>query len=137
VIAPGPASNGKARGTTPDSPGRVLPPNLHTPWVNNSMATMNRRTPPAIIKLNTVIPKILRIAVPPIANTISTLVPEVIIAVFETAFRSSFFIFCVIAIKRGTVPIGLSTTKRAIVDLSKCSNNSELVSLSVIDLQKH
>jgi hypothetical protein len=74
------------------------------------MATMNRRTPPAIIKLNTVIPKILRIAVPPIANIIST-VPEVIIAVFESAFRSSFFIFCVIAIKRGTVPIGFSTTK--------------------------
>jgi len=45
VIAPGPA-----RGTTPDSPGRVLPPNLHTPWVNNSMAIMNRSTPPAIIK---------------------------------------------------------------------------------------
>jgi hypothetical protein len=37
---------------------------------------------------------------------------------FETAFRSSFFIFCVIAIKRGTVPIGLSTTKRAMVHLS-------------------
>jgi len=73
-----------------------------------------------------VIPKILRIAVPPIANTIST-VPEVIIGVFETAFRSSFFIFCVIAIKRGTVPIGFSTTKRAIVDFSKCSNKSELV----------
>jgi hypothetical protein len=35
--------------------------------------------------------------------------------------------FCVIAIKRGTVPIGLSTTKRAMVDLSKCSNKSELV----------
>ncbi len=90
------------------------------------LATMNRRTPPAIIKLNIVIPKILRIFVPPIANTIRT-VPEVIMAVFETALRSSFFIFSVIAIKRGTVPTGLSTTKRAMVDLSKPPNISGLV----------
>jgi hypothetical protein len=57
--------------------------------------------PPAIIKLNMVVPKILRIAVPPIANTISNVL-EVIIAVFETAFRSCFFMFCVIAIKRNS-----------------------------------
>jgi hypothetical protein len=45
---------------------------------------MNRSTPPAIIKLNIVIPKSLRIPVPAIANTTRT-IPEVIIAVFETA----------------------------------------------------
>ncbi|MFY9874014.1 MAG: hypothetical protein WAK17_30285, partial [Candidatus Nitrosopolaris sp.] len=84
----------------------------------NDMTTTNKRTPPAIIKLNIVIPKMLRISVPPTANIMRT-VPEAIMAVFETAFRSSFSIFSVIAIKRGTVPIGLSTTNRAIVDLSR------------------
>ena len=38
-------------------------------------------------------------------------------ATFETVFRSSFPIFSVSAIKRGTLPIGSITTKRAIVDL--------------------
>jgi hypothetical protein len=42
---PGPLSNGKALLTTPDSPGRAPPPNLHTQQVNNSIATMNRSTP--------------------------------------------------------------------------------------------
>jgi hypothetical protein len=107
---------------------------------------MNRSTPPAIIKLNIVIPKNLRIPVPPIANTTRT-IPEVIIAVlalldkydsnlcnkaavFETAFRSSFFKFCVIVIKRGTVPMGLSTTKSAMVDLSKSPYSNSIKKLN-------
>jgi hypothetical protein len=44
-------------------------------------------------------------------------------AVFETAFRSSFLIFSVRAINRGTLPIGSITTKRAIVDLTRLSMN--------------
>jgi hypothetical protein len=48
-------------------------------------------------------------------------IAAVMIAIFDTAFRSFFSIFSVRAINRGTLPTGSITTKRAIVDLIKFS----------------
>ncbi len=78
---------------------------------------MNKSIPPAIIKLRIMIPKMVSICVPATSNTTSN-TPEVIMAVFETAFLSSLPIFYVRAINKGTGPIGSITTKRAIVDFS-------------------
>ena len=49
------------------------------------------------------------------------------IAVDAISLSVLSFTCCVIAIKRGTVPMGLRTTKRAMVDLSKSPNKSEVV----------
>src|ERR671932_776428 len=67
-----------------------------------------------------VIPNIVSISEPAIANTLSN-IAAVMIAIFDTAFRSFFSIFSVRAINRGTLPTGSITTKRAIVDLIKFS----------------
>src|SRR5919108_2394178 len=70
-----------------------------------------------------VIPNIVSISEPAIANTVSN-AAAVMMAIFETAFLSFFSIFSVRAINRGTLPIGSITTKRAIVDLIKFSKKS-------------
>ena len=57
VIAPGPASKGNANGTIPESPEIEERPYLHSPCVINSIDIMNSNTPPAIIKLKILIPK--------------------------------------------------------------------------------
>ena len=51
VIAPGPASNGNANGTIPESPEIEEPLYLHSPCVRNSIEIINNNIPPAIIKL--------------------------------------------------------------------------------------
>src|ERR687885_1582032 len=67
-----------------------------------------------------VIPNIVSISEPAIANMVSN-IAAVMIAIFDTAFRSFISIFSVRAINRGTLPTGSITTKRAIVDLIKFS----------------
>jgi hypothetical protein len=142
-MAPGPASNGNARGTTPDSPPDELSesgirllavsvdfflifvivlglPRVHSPRVSNSIATMNKRMPPAIMKLEMVIPNILKIVVPAIANT-SNKIPVVITALEEITLRSWFEMFLVSETYKGITPIGSITTNKAIVDVrSSC-----------------
>jgi hypothetical protein len=63
-----------------------------------------------------VIQNMVSISEPAIANTVSN-AAAVMIAIFDTAFRSFFSIFSVRAINRGTLPTGSITTKRAIEDL--------------------
>ena len=75
------------------------------------------------MKLEMVIPNIVSISEPAIANTVSN-AAAVMMAIFETAFLSFFSIFSVRAINRGTLPMGSITTKRAIVDLIKFSKKS-------------
>ena len=87
-MAPGPANKGNANGTTPDS-SETVPPNLQPPCVNYSIETTNSNIPPAIIKLEMVIPKIDRICVPTAAKIINK-APVVITVVFSTVFRSFF-----------------------------------------------
>jgi len=87
VMDPGPASRGNARGTTPESSRRMSYPNLHAPWVSSSIDTINRSIPPAIMKLNTSIPKMAKICVPAIANTKSNM-PAVTVAVWDIDLRS-------------------------------------------------
>ena len=118
-MAPGPANKGNANGTTPDSSDTV-PPNLQPPCVSNSIETTKSNIPPAIIKLEIVIPKIDRICVPTAAKIINK-APAVITVVFITVLRSFFCIFCVMFANKGIIPIGLITTKRAIVDLKRSS----------------
>ena len=90
-MAPGPANKGNANGTTPDS-SETVPPNLQPPCVNYSIETTNSNIPPAIIKLEMVIPKIDRICVPKAAKIINK-APAVITVVFSTVFRSFLFAF--------------------------------------------
>ena len=59
---------------------------------------MNKSIPPAIMKLEIVIPKMVRICVPAIANT-NNRIPVVIIALEVTVFLSFFDIFLVSEIK--------------------------------------
>ena len=50
VMAPGPASNGKANGTIPESADIEELLNLHSPCVRNSIEIINNNIPPATIK---------------------------------------------------------------------------------------
>jgi hypothetical protein len=68
-----------------------------------------------------VIPNIVIISEPDIANVVSNATAAVMTAIFDTAFRSFFSIFSVRAINRGTLSTGSITTKRATVDLIKFS----------------
>jgi hypothetical protein len=79
---------------------------------------MNKSMPPAIIKLEIVIPKMLSICVPATANT-SNRIPVVIIALEVTVFRSSFEMFLVSETNNGITPIGSITTNKAIVEVMR------------------
>src|ERR671918_2372542 len=91
---------------------------VNSPLVIRSIATMNKSIPPAIIKLEIVIPKIVRICVPAIANT-NNRIPTVIIALEVTFFLSFFDIFLVSEINNGITPIGSITTNKAIVEVMR------------------
>jgi hypothetical protein len=65
---------------------------VNSPLVISSIATMNKSIPPAIRKLEIVIPKIVRICVPAIANT-NNRIPVVIIALEVTVFPSFLDMF--------------------------------------------
>src|SRR5918996_6316433 len=91
---------------------------VHSPLVINSIATMNRSVPPAIMKLEIVIPKIVRICVPAIANT-NNRIPVVIIALEVTVFLSFFDLFLVRDINNGIIPIGSIITNKAIVEVMR------------------
>ena len=73
------------------------------------------------MKLEMVIPNILRIVVPAIANT-SNKIPVVITALEEITLRSWFEMFLVSETYKGITPIGSITTNKAIVDVrSSCT----------------
>jgi hypothetical protein len=93
-------------------------PKVHSPRVSNSIATINKRIPPAIKKLEMVTPKILRIVVPAIANT-SNKIPAVITALEEITLRSLYGMFLVSETYKGITPIGSITTNKAIVDVRR------------------
>jgi hypothetical protein len=93
-------------------------PKVHSPRVSNSTATINKRIPPAIIKLEMVIPNILRIVVPAIANT-SNKIPVVITALEEITLRSLFDMFLVSETYKGITPIGSITTNNAMVEVRR------------------
>jgi hypothetical protein len=93
-------------------------PNVHSPRVSNSIATINNRIPPAIMKLDMVTPNILRIVVPAIANT-SNKIPVVITALEEITLRSLFDTFLVSETYKGITPIGSITTNNAMVDVRR------------------
>ena len=91
VMAPGPANKGNAKGTTTES-SETVPPNLQPPCVNNSIETTKSNIPPAIIKLEKVIPKIERICVPQAAKIINR-APAGMIVDLGTILCSFFCIF--------------------------------------------
>ena len=93
-------------------------PKVHSPRVSNSIATMNKRISPAIMKLEMVTPNMLRIVVPAIANT-SSRIPVVITALEETTLRSWLGMFLVSETYKGITPIGSITTKKAMVDVTR------------------
>jgi hypothetical protein len=70
------------------------------------------------MKLEIVIPKMVRICVPAIANT-NNRIPVVIIALEVTVFLSFFDLFLVRDINNGIIPIGSITTNKAIVEVMR------------------
>jgi hypothetical protein len=80
------------------------------------VATMNKSIPPAIMKLEIVIPKMVSICVPATANT-NNRIPVVIIALEVTVFLSFLERFLVNEINNGTTSIGSITTNKAIVEV--------------------
>ena len=115
VIDPGPANNGKAIGTTPISSLTLLT-NLHSPYVNNSIAIINNNVPPAIMKLNIVIPNNPKIWVPATPKR-SNNAAAVIIAVLDTVLCAAFSNFFVNAMNKGMLPMGSITTNNAMTDV--------------------
>src|ERR687898_964922 len=91
---------------------------VNSPLVISSIATMNKSIPPAIRKLEIVIPKIVRICVPAIANT-NNRIPVVIIALEVTVFLSFFDMFLVSETNNGITPIGSIITNNAIVEVTR------------------
>src|ERR671911_3149347 len=91
---------------------------VNSPLVISSIATMNKSIPPAIMKLEIVIPKMVRICVPAIANT-NNRIPVVIIALEVTFFLSFFDMFLVSETNNGITPIGSITTNNAIVEVTR------------------
>jgi hypothetical protein len=74
--------------------------------------------PPAIIKLEIVIPKMVSICVPATAN-MNNRIPVVIIALEVTVFLSFFDMFLVSETNNGMTPIGSITTNKAIVEVMR------------------
>jgi hypothetical protein len=70
------------------------------------------------MKLDIVIPKMVRICVPAIANT-NNRIPVVIIALEVTVFLSFFDLFLVRDINNGIIPIGSIITNKAIVEVMR------------------
>lgn len=114
VIAPGPAISGKAIGMIP-VPLNSFSIFLSSPCLIISRDTMNKRVPPATIKLFIVMPNIDNISIPAIPNIINK-IADVTAAVFDIAFRVWVSIFLVILIKIGIIPKGSTTANNWIVD---------------------
>lgn len=93
-------------------------PKVHSPRVSISIATINKRITPAIMKLEMVTPNMLRIVVPAIANT-SSRIPVVITALEETTLRSWLGTFLVSETYKGITPIGSITTNKTMVDVRR------------------
>src|ERR687897_3442401 len=97
---------------------------VNSPLVISSIATMNKSIPPAIMKLEIVIPKMVRICVPAIANT-NNRIPVVIIALEVTVFLSFFDLFLVRDINNGIIPIGSIITNKAIIEVMRSFTSME------------
>ncbi len=93
-------------------------PKIHSPRVSNSITTINKRIPPAIMKLEMVTPNILRIVVPAIANT-SNKTHVVITALEETTLRSLLDMFLVSETYNGITSTGSITTNKTMVDVRR------------------
>ena len=91
---------------------------VHSPLVISSIATMNKSIPPAIMKLEIVIPKMVSICVPATANT-NNRTPVVIIALEVTILLCFFDMLLVSEINNGIIPIGSITTNKAIVEVMR------------------
>ena len=91
---------------------------VHSPLVISSIATMNKSIPPAIMKLEIVIPKMVSICVPATANT-NNRIPVVIIALEVTILLCFFDMLLVSEINNGIIPIGSITTNKAIVEVMR------------------
>ena len=91
---------------------------VHSPLVISSIATMNKSIPPAIMKLEIVIPKMVSICVPATANT-NNRTPVVIIALEVTILLCFFDMLLVSEINNGIIPIGSITTNKAIVEVTR------------------
>jgi hypothetical protein len=100
-----------------------MPQKLETILKHNSIAIINNNIPPAIIKLNIVIPNSCKICEPATPN-ITNNIPAVNITVLDKVLGFSFSNFFINAMNNGIFPIGSIITNNAItaviISFGKC-----------------